>query len=95
VATVSRIDKIIGLFCRILSLLQVSFAKETYNLIDPTDQSHPIAPNTYSVKLNDSFAKYSLFYRALLQKRPVILVWYAICSVLQCVAVSNEYRANY
>jgi len=31
VATVSRIDKRIGLFCRIWSLLQGSFAKETYN----------------------------------------------------------------
>ena len=43
VATVSRIDKILGLFCRILSLLQGSFAKETYNLIDPANQSHPIS----------------------------------------------------
>jgi len=42
VATVSRIDKIIRLFCKILSLLKGSFAKETYNLIDPTDRSHPI-----------------------------------------------------
>jgi len=42
VATVSRIDKITGLFCRISSILYVSFAKETYNLIDPTNQSHPI-----------------------------------------------------
>ena len=42
VATVSRIDKIIGLFCRIASLLWVSFAKETYNFIDPTCCSHPI-----------------------------------------------------
>jgi len=41
VATVSRIDKIIGLFCRMLSLLEGSFAKETYNFIDPTDRSHP------------------------------------------------------
>ena len=40
VATVSRIDKITGLFCRISSLLYGSFAKETYNLIDPTNQSH-------------------------------------------------------
>ena len=37
VATDSRINKIIGLFCRILSLLQGSFAKETYNLIVPTN----------------------------------------------------------
>jgi len=41
-ATVSRIHKIIGLLCRIASLLQVSFAKETYDVIDPTNRSHPI-----------------------------------------------------
>jgi len=43
VATVSRIGKNVGLVCRILSLLQGSFAKETYNFIDPTNRSHPIA----------------------------------------------------
>jgi len=30
------------LFCRISFLLYVSFAKETYNFIDPTDRSHPL-----------------------------------------------------
>ena len=39
---VSKTDKIIGLFCRIVSLLQGSCAKEIYNLIDPTNRSHPI-----------------------------------------------------
>ena len=43
VATVSRIDKIIGFFCRISSLLEVSFAKETYDFIDATNCSHPIS----------------------------------------------------
>ena len=39
---VSRIDKIVGLFCkRALQKRQYS-AKETYNFIDPTDRSHPI-----------------------------------------------------
>jgi len=33
VATISRIDKILRLFCRISSLLQGCFAKETYNII--------------------------------------------------------------
>jgi len=42
VATVSSIDQIIGLFCRIASLLLGSFAKEAYNLIDPTHRSHSI-----------------------------------------------------
>ena len=31
-----------GLFCRIWSLLQGSFAKETYNFKEPTNRSHPI-----------------------------------------------------
>ena len=35
--------KIIGLFCRIWSLLQGSFAKETYNLKEPTNGCHLIA----------------------------------------------------
>jgi len=34
--------KITGLFCRISSLLYGSFAKETYNLNEPTNRSHPI-----------------------------------------------------
>jgi len=41
VATVSRLLKIIGLFCRIPFLLQGFFVKETYNFKEPTDRSHP------------------------------------------------------
>jgi len=47
VATISRIDKITGLFCRIWSLLHRSFAKETYNLIDPTNQNHLICKGVH------------------------------------------------
>ena len=50
VATVSRIDKITSLFCRIQSLLQGSFAIETYNVIDPTNRSHPITKCVLSLK---------------------------------------------
>ena len=42
VATISKLLKIIGLFCRISSLAKGSFAKETYNFKEPTDCSHPI-----------------------------------------------------
>jgi len=42
VATISRLLQIIGLFCRISSLLQGFFAKETYNLKEPSNRSHPI-----------------------------------------------------
>ena len=42
VATISRLLKIIRLFCRISSLLQSSFAKETYNLKEPTNRGHPM-----------------------------------------------------
>jgi len=43
VATVSRIDKITGLFCNGALYKRRYSAKETYNFIDPTDRSHPIA----------------------------------------------------
>ena len=42
VATISRLLSIIRLFCRIPSLLQGSFAKETYHFKEPTNRSHPI-----------------------------------------------------
>jgi len=55
VATISRLLKIIGLFCRILSLLQVSFAKETYNFEEPTNRCHPIpVSNKCLTKLRES-----------------------------------------
>ena len=43
--TISRLLEFIGLLCRIKSLLQGSFAKETYNF--PTNRSHPI-PSIHS-----------------------------------------------
>ena len=42
VASVSRIDKIIGLFCKRALWKRRYSAKETYNLIDPTYHRHPI-----------------------------------------------------
>jgi len=39
VATISRLLQIIGLFCRIWTLLSGSFAKETYNFKEPTNRS--------------------------------------------------------
>jgi len=53
VASVSRIDKIIGFFCRMSSLLQGSFAKETCNFIDPANRSHPIAVEERGVAGSD------------------------------------------
>ena len=41
VATIGRLLKSIGLFCRIASLLQGSFAQETYHFKEPTNRRHP------------------------------------------------------
>ena len=41
-ALVSRIDKIIGLFCKRALEKRHYSTKETYTFIDPTDRSHPI-----------------------------------------------------
>jgi len=55
VATISRLLKIVGLFCRISSLLQVSFAKETCNFKEPTNYSHPIVRSKEMVSsINES-----------------------------------------
>ena len=41
-AEISRLLKIVGLFCRIYALLQGSIVEETYNVKEPTNRSHPI-----------------------------------------------------
>ena len=43
VALVSRIDTMIGLFCKRAQKKRRYSAEETCNFIDPTDRSHPIA----------------------------------------------------
>jgi len=42
VALVSRIDRIIGLFCKRARYKRQHSEKETLNLIDPTNRRHPI-----------------------------------------------------
>jgi len=42
VATISRLLKIIGLFCKRALLKMLYSAKETYNFKEPTNRSHPI-----------------------------------------------------
>ena len=60
---ISRLLKIIGLsFKRAVQKRRYS-ATETCNFKEPTNRSHPIP---------EFPAEYGLFYRALLQKRPII-----------------------
>jgi len=54
VATISRLLKIIGLFCRILSVLYGSFAKETYHFEESPNSSHPIATHTNNTHIESS-----------------------------------------
>ena len=49
VATIRRLLQMIGLFCRISSLLQGSFAEETYNFKEPTNRSHPRVSSTHQL----------------------------------------------
>jgi len=79
-ASSSRLLKMNGLFRKRALLKRRYSAKETYNLKEPTYRSHPIVElmslgdaEAGSLKLQVSFAGYSLFCRALLQKRPIIL----------------------
>jgi len=69
VSTISRLLKILGLFCKRDLWKRWYSAKETYNLKEPTNRSHPM--RIWDTCRCVSFAEYSLFYRALLQKRPI------------------------
>ena len=84
VAWVSRIDKIIGLFCKGALLKRRYSAKETYNFIEPADCSHPISILFESVFY--SIWVKCLFYLSSCSKTSVVV--YAVChSVLWRVAV--------
>ena len=79
VATISRLLKITSLFCKRALLKRLYSAKEPYDFKEPTNRSNPIrdrgcrASESRLLKLQVSFAEYRLFYRALLEKRPIIL----------------------
>jgi len=65
VATISRLLKIMGLFCRISSLLYGSFAKETYDFKEPTNRSRPIQcidKGKTSVRCRQVFCKAVIFF---------------------------------
>ena len=60
--------QIIGLFCRIQSLLQVSFARETCNFEEPTNRSRSL----YSLQIMIFTTKESYKRDYVLQKRPIL-----------------------
>ena len=79
---ISRLLKIIGLFGEYRSLLQGSFAKETYHFKEPTNRSHPIFTLLLHVNMAHSCEHWvatirrllkiiGLFCKRALQKRPV------------------------
>jgi len=53
VATIRRLPKIIGLFCRTQYLLWGSFAKETCDFQEPNNRSHPIVSRSLSIHMNE------------------------------------------
>jgi len=81
VATVSRIDKIIGLFCKRALQKRRYSAKDTYILIDPTDRSHPILKECVNVNNGDNESVEFLH-------RPGGEIFSACVCVCVCVCVS-------
>ena len=78
VASISRLLKMVGLFCRISSLLQGSFAEETYDFKKPTNRSHPIYQKgpmymSKEIQINKLKGKMGAFTTQSLpnQKRPI------------------------
>ena len=59
VATISRLLKITGLFCKRALEKRLYSAKETYNFNEPTNRSHPIAQLRTSSRHKVNFDNYS------------------------------------
>jgi len=94
VATISRIDKITGLFCRLASLLWGSFAKETCKFIDPTNISHHISSSHLTKKFVRSAKKspaYTASITAYLQKEPNIYSLYYCISAVNFAVMEAVY----
>jgi len=51
VATISRLLKITGLFCKRALLKRLNSAKETYNFEEPTNRSHSIVGDIEMIEL--------------------------------------------
>jgi len=88
VATSSRLLQIIGLFCRILSLLLGSFAKETYNFREPTNCSHPI-PVTVRLSHVHIHVSYTYIHVYMYVIRSNIHTVYMIHTLVLCIIHSN------
>ena len=67
VATISRLLKIIGLFCKRALYKRLYFAEETYNFKEPTNCSHPIVERRGETGMGWLRLVDSLSYRSLLQ----------------------------
>ena len=96
--SISRLLKMIGLFCRIQSLLQGSFAKETfaketYNLKEPTNRSHAI-PILSRARLSKAAHIHSLecWYGSF---RCVHKAWLRLVGSLKSQVSFAEYRLFY
>ena len=61
VATISRLLKIIGLFCKRALWKRLYSAKETCNFKEPTNRSHPICTHILRTDQNDRDARVSTF----------------------------------
>jgi len=87
VALVSRIDKIIGLFCKSALSKRRYSAKENYNLIDPTNPSHPVVPCCRS--LLRALFWVSFVWTGPLERASVVCLFCVAlrCSALHCIAV--------
>jgi len=58
VATISRLLKIISLFCKRALYKRLYSAKETYNFQEPTSRSHPIGPFNLEISFTKSNATF-------------------------------------
>ena len=79
-ATVSRIDKILGLFCKRTLLKRQYSAKETYDFIEFTNRSHPITSTRITHRNQILQRRFKLFSDGITR----MISWWDVC-------ISNTY----
>ena len=90
VATICRLLKIISLFCRISSLLQGSFAKETCNFKEPTNRSHPIPIYILCTSAGWRQGEHSTHLTKKPYKKQKML-----CTTEECIHTSTQWKNQY
>jgi len=94
VATISRLLKIIGLFCKRALYKRRYSAKETYNFKEPTNRSHLICIYTLNIKYDTLHIAYATLTHYMYDRRACVLFHWRYRTGCTYVYIRTPYTLN-